>query len=242
MPPDSTLGLEGTVERLRTRTGASSMLLLPTLKLYKIGVRFSLSAGDGEQAQGNADGASARPARYGEAEAAEARSHGVRDEQRPVIRVLQQDLPLVERPFDGWATEAGRSVDALLAEAATLRERRQMRRFSAVLRHRRAGLRANVMVVWQAPPDRIDAVGERLAAFDQVSHCYQRPTWPDWPYNLYTMVHARSPETVPDLLEAMSEAAGVPVGEMLWSRREFKKQRVPYFTGRIKAWEAKHRA
>ena len=233
VPPDSRLGLEGTVQRLQALSGAERMLLLPTLKLYKIGVRFDLTSRDQKPER-------ERPSAYSEQDARTGRGHTLDAHQRELVRVLQQDLSIEPRPFDAWAKQAGCSVPELLAGAEQLRQRRQMRRFSAVLRHRKVGMQANVMVVWAAPEDEADAVGQRLAQFDEVSHCYLRPTYPDWPYNIYTMVHARSADAVDQTLQRMSKAGGVAVGQTLWSGREFKKQRVRYFTGEIERWEAEH--
>src|ERR671916_538254 len=139
VPPDSRLGLEGTVEVLHKISEAEKSRILPTLKLFKIGVS------------------------YGE---------------------------LLERAYD-------------------LQGRKIMRRFSAVLYHRKAGFRANAMGVWKVPPERIEEVGNAFAQYQAVSHCYQRPTYEDWPYAIFSMVHGRSVEECEAVLDPMAEETGI---------------------------------
>jgi DNA-binding Lrp family transcriptional regulator len=104
-----------------------------------------------------------------------------------------------------------------------------MRRFAAILRHRDAGFIANGMVVWNVPEARVDEAGCRLAAFPQVSHCYRRPVYEDWRFNLFSMVHARSLQAAEMMAIEMSETLGIKDYEILFSSREFKKERVKYF-------------
>lgn len=225
--PDSALGLEQTTQRLHAMTGALATRLLPTLKLYKIGVQLRY---DG-QAAGSAGGGYTQAARD-----AAARCE-LTDRDRAVIRVAQQDLPLVAEPFEKWAAQADCDLTTFCQHLQRFLDRRQMRRFAAVLHHRTAGFTANAMTVWQAEEHRIDQCGRRLAEFNAVSHCYRRPSYDDWPYNLYTMVHARSQAESDQTLRAMQQATGIDTFTPLWTRREFKKVRLQYFTGAIKQWE-----
>lgn len=233
VPPNSALGLENTVDKLKELSGADSMRLLPTLRLFKIGVKFDLGAGEGEAAPSGA---------FTEADRAIASQHQINAAHIPAIRALQQDLPLVEEPFAVWAKESGMGVDELLAAAMRFKERRQMRRFCAVLHHRAAGAKANAMGVWAVPEAQVEEVGLRLAKFPEVSHCYQRPTYADWPYSIFTMVHARSREDALEALERMRGAANGAKLEALWTVKEFKKVRVKYFTPETAAWEAQPEA
>lgn len=243
VPPDSRLGLMSTLDRLHKLSGAAVTRPLPTLRLFKIGVRLNMAEGD-DLGSGDAPlvepnrGATSGGGAFTEADRAVAMSQAVTDEQKPMIRVLQQDLPLVTEPFGAWAKEAGCSVEALLREAQGFLARRQMRRFAAVLRHQKAGFSANVMGVWHVPADMIESVGTQMATFAPVSHCYQRPSYPDWPYNLYTMVHARSREEALDVLMNISHATGIDDYRPLWTVGEYKKVRVRYFTPEVAAWEA----
>jgi DNA-binding Lrp family transcriptional regulator len=206
---------------------------MPALKLYKIGVRFDVG--------GETDAAPARVEDRGGAGA----GHGaipsvipVTEVDRTAIRVLQQDLPVVPRPFDVWADEAGMAVEALLEAASRFRTAGWMRRFSAVLRHRAAGFGANAMGVWVVPPEQHDAFGRTAASFAAVSHCYLRTTYPDWPYSLFTMVHGTSRNDCESVLAAVAAETGVREYSVLYSTVEYKKTRVRYFTGDVEAWEA----
>lgn len=145
------------------------------------------------------------------------------------MRALQKDLPLEPRPFLSLASDAGMGEEELLDHARRFLEDGEMRRFAAVLFHRRAGFTANGMVVWNVPAERVAAMGEVLASYPAVSHCYQRPSYPDWPYSLFTMVHARSREECECLVAEMAEATGIHDHATLYSLREFKKVRVRYF-------------
>jgi hypothetical protein len=112
-----------------------------------------------------------------------------------------------------------------------------MRRFSAVLYHRKAGFWANAMGVWKVPEERIDEVGNMFAHYQAVSHCYQRPIYEDWPYSIFSMVHGRSVEECENVLDAMAEETGITERLSLYSTREYKKTRVRYFTPEMEAWE-----
>jgi DNA-binding Lrp family transcriptional regulator len=230
VPPDSVLGLDGTLAVLRELGGAEQVRALPTLKLYKIGVRFDLGAGEIESG-GAAIGVREEPPPF-----------DATDIDRRMIRVLQQHLPPEPRPFDAWAREAGTTVEQLLAAAARYQEIGVMRRFSAVLRHRQVGVSANAMGVWIVPPDRRDAFGALAAEHPAVSHCYLRPTYPDWPYSVFTMVHGKSRDECEAVLAQLSQTGGIREYASLYSTVEYKKVRVKYFTGDIEHWESTHPA
>jgi DNA-binding Lrp family transcriptional regulator len=104
-----------------------------------------------------------------------------------------------------------------------------MRRFAAVLKHTRAGYRSNAMVCWRVEDDRIDEIGARFASHPAVSHCYRRPTSPDWPYPLYTMVHCRSAGELDRTIQELADLSGLHDYLVLRSLREYKKTRVRYF-------------
>jgi siroheme synthase-like protein len=155
------------------------------------------------------------------------------------VVALQEPLPLVPEPFAGAAVRAGLDVGALLDTAEALRRRGVMRRFAAVLHHRQAGYAANVMGVWAVAAERLDAVAALMAACPAVSHCYERPAFPDWPYRLFTMIHGRSREECLATLDALAGATGVVERAALWSVRELKKVRLRYFTPEYGEWEAR---
>lgn len=231
VPPNSRLGLEKTVELLGKLAGVEVIRLMPTLKLFKIGVQLDMT--------GKEDGtkAKAKP-QYTEAD----RQNAVKeltDFDIAVIRQLQKDLPVVSRPFDGWAEELGVSTEELLTAGRLMIERKQMRRFSAVLNHRKAGFRFNGMGVWAVPEDKTDEIGYQMAAFKAVSHCYLRPSYPDWPYTIFTMVHGRTHEECEEILQAIEDETGIEERATLYSTKEYKKTRVSYFTPEMEAWEGK---
>ena len=121
-----------------------------------------------------------------------------------------------------------------------MKERRLLRRVAAILFHRRAGFSANGMGVWQVPEERIGDVGPRMAAYRGISHCYQRPTYADWHYSIFTMAHGRSKEECDAVLDAIAEDTGIVNRATLYSSTEFKKIRLLYFTEDFKAWESRH--
>jgi len=229
VPPHSTLGLEKTLDILHRQSGSLSTRMLPTLRLFKIGVKFDLSSEGDVTARNTATGIREKPV------AAE-----LTEQERAMIRVLQQDLPLVEEPFAAWAAQAGFSVETLLARAQEFLDRKLMRRFSAVLKHREAGISANAMGVWEVPPEKQESFGTVAASFSAVSHCYLRSTWPDWPYSIFTMVHAPTREQCETVLAAISKETGITRYGSLYSSTEYKKVRVKYFTPDIDEWEARN--
>ena len=117
-----------------------------------------------------------------------------------------------------------------------------MRRFAAVMNHRSAGYKANAMGVWAVPDDELDEIGPQMAGFARVSHCYRRPTYDDWPYSVFTMVHGMNARECEETIEAISDETGVDEFALLWSVKEYKKTRVRYFNDEWDAWRAEHLA
>src|SRR3954447_3486572 len=227
VPPDSRLGLDDTVEVLHRISNAEKTRILPTLKLFKIGVTLDMREGATSKKEAP---------QYGEADRQTA-DRNISEDDKAAIRALQEDVPLTPRPFDLWGRQFGLSSEELLERAYDLRDRKIMRRFAAVLYHRKAGFRANAMGVWRVPDERIDEVGGAFAHYQAVSHCYQRPTYEDWPYSVFSMVHGRSVEECENVLAAMAEETGLTDYTSLYSTREYKKTRVRYFTPEMEAWE-----
>lgn len=225
VPPDSRLGLQRTVEILHRLSGAVVTRLLPALKVYKIGVKFDLGGQDAPDQRSN------------EHNHVEPTGFIPTPTDKRMIRVLQEDLPIQPRPFDIWAEQAGVSVDELLEAGRRYQQCGCMRRFSAVLRHRQAGFSANAMGAWIVPLDQQETFGKAAAGFSAVSHCYLRPTYEDWPYSIFTMVHGRSTQQCEQTLAAISAMTGVRQYVALYSTQEYKKVRVKYFTGLIESWE-----
>jgi DNA-binding Lrp family transcriptional regulator len=226
---DSKLGLDGTLEVLQRLTGAESIRQLPTLKLFKI--RMDLEMEGGTQALAS-EGVAQEPAEL------EKQPYG--DFDVAVIRATQGPQPVVPEPYAAPAAELGVSVDRLLEHMREMVERRLLRRVAAILFHRRAGFSANGMGVWNVPSEQIMELAPRMAAVRGISHCYQRPTYPDWPYSVFTMAHGRSKEECDAILDSIAEQTGIDERATLYSSTEYKKVRLLYFTGEFKKWEAEH--
>jgi DNA-binding Lrp family transcriptional regulator len=227
--PDSPLGLEGTLEALADLAGAESVRQLPTLKLFKIRMDLEMEAGTD---------ALARAAEA--AEPAETEAQPYDDFDRAVIRATQGDMPVIPEPYAPAAAELGLTQERLLEHLRGMQERRLLRRVAAILFHRRAGFSANGMGVWKVPDESILDLGKRMASFRGISHCYQRPTYPDWPYSVFTMAHGRSKEECDAILDSIAADTGIEERSTLYSSTEFKKIRLLYFTGEYRAWEREH--
>ncbi len=226
---DSQLGLQGTLDVLQDLTGAESIRQLPTLKLFKIRMDLEMS--------GDTDTLAKRGVAE---EPVDLEAQDYDDFDRAVIRATQGSLPVVSEPWVGAAQELGISVDELLAHLEAMKERGLLRRVAGILYHRRAGFSANGMGVWKVPADKIAEIGPKMAAYRGVSHCYERPTYADWPYQIFTMAHGRSKEECDAILDAI--AAEFPIEERatLYSSTEFKKIRLLYFTDDFRDWEREY--
>jgi DNA-binding Lrp family transcriptional regulator len=227
--PDSQLGLEGTLEVLAREAGAESVRQLPTLKLFKIRMDLEMEGGTQELASAveAKEPIELDPQPYDERDIA-------------VIRALQGDMPVVSEPYAPAAAALGMPQQALLDHLSAMQERGLLRRVAAILFHRRAGFSANGMGVWQVPDEKIADIGRRMAAVRGISHCYQRPTYADWPYSVFTMAHGRSKEECDAVLDAIAEKTGISERATLYSSTEFKKIRLLYFTDEFKDWERKY--
>jgi DNA-binding Lrp family transcriptional regulator len=157
-----------------------------------------------------------------------------------VIRALQGDMPVTPEPYAPAAEDLGIPEQRLLSHLTGMQERRLLRRVAAILFHRRAGFSANGMGVWKVPDERIMELGPRMAAFRGISHCYQRPTYADWPYSIFTMAHGRSKEECDAILDSIASETGISERSTLYSSTEFKKIRLLYFTDDYRAWERQH--
>jgi DNA-binding Lrp family transcriptional regulator len=139
------------------------------------------------------------------------------------------------------AKRMGVSEANLFDLAAHLSARGYLRRVAAVLHHREAGFHANAMGVWVVPSGRSEEVGHIMGSFRGVSHCYLRPTYPDWPYNIFTMVHGQNAEHCQEIISAISQATGITEYALLYSTKEYKKIRLKYFTPELDEWETRAR-
>jgi DNA-binding Lrp family transcriptional regulator len=157
-----------------------------------------------------------------------------------VIRATQGHQPVVAEPYTAPAAALGVPVPRLLDHMAGMAERGLLRRVAAILFHRRAGFSANGMGVWKVPEERIAELGPRMAAVRGISHCYQRPTYEDWPYSVFTMAHGRSKQECDAVLDSIAADTGIDERATLYSSTEYKKVRLLYFTDDFRNWEDQH--
>lgn len=228
MPPGH--DLDDVIDRLHLLTGAESTRPMPTLRLFKIGVTLDMAGARPADARGAPE--------YSEERRPRGASAPLDETDIEYIRATQEDLPDETRPFDRIAERLGCSVEDVIARGRRLSGSGHLRRFAAILNHRAAGFRANGMAVWAVPADRIESFGAFVAGYRNVSHCYQRPTYEDWPYNVFSMIHAPRVEGVEEVARAIEAATGVTERRVLYSTTEFKKIRLPYFVPEYEQWEA----
>lgn len=231
VPPNSILGLQKTVDLLHQLSGAEITRLMPTLKLYKIGVNFDV-AGNNKPAD-----KTVKPA-YTDKDRTP--DQPLTQKEMDFVLQLQQDLPIIEEPYAEICQKLNLSIEELAVIGKDLQKRGKMRRISAVLHHRKAGFTANAMGVWEVPEDRCEELGPKMGGYRAVSHCYRRPTYPDWPYTVFTMVHGKSVKECENVIKTISEETGIKSYFALYSTKEFKKTRVSYFTPEMNVWEAEY--
>ncbi len=216
VPPGSDLKAE--VEKFQKLEGIKKVRLLPTIQLFKIGVKLDMVDEKKHEIKPTEEKKKVQDVKF---EATE--------EDKEFIRELQKDLDIVDRPFLDASKKLGMSEEQVFEKLKRYEEIGVMRRYAAILRHRDVGFVANGMIVWKVPEDRIDEVGTKLGAFPQVSHCYQRPTYADWPYNVFSMIHCKSEDEAHEMAKTIQNQINVDDYRILFSAREFKKTRVEYF-------------
>ena len=209
--------LQDEIHTLGDRAGAEDTLILPTLRLFKIGVNFDMQ---------KKAGTSKDEVAPQERKVANFRS--LTEEDKTAVRVMQEDLPIEAEPFKAWASSLGWDEAKLFAWFEGMVEKKFARRFASIIRHRKAGFSSNGMAVWKVPNQRINEVGPVLAGYRAVTHCYKRPTFPSWPYNLFTMIHAETPEECMQVVESMKKETGLDEYKILYSDKEYKKIRLKY--------------
>jgi DNA-binding Lrp family transcriptional regulator len=223
--PTSELGLEKTVEILAKATGAEDYIILPTLKLFKINVKLNTTGNDEKKEE-------VKRVKHTEIE--------MTPLHHAVIRYAQNDIEMVKEPFKNIVEALNIDYDTFFNALSELQEAGVMRRFASILNHRKAGFGANAMVVWDVDEKNGEEIGEKAAAFSAVSHCYLRPKYANWSYNLFTMVHGKSTEETNAIIADMALEIEAKSYMPLYSSREFKKVRIEYFTPEFEAWEEKY--
>ena len=223
--PDSKFGLERTVELLAEKADAEEFIILPTKKMFKISVQLDVK---GDRAKKET------------VKRAKKEPMTLEPIHFEMIKGLQKDIEPVAEPFAPIVDTLGIDYKTLATEAERMKKAGLMRRFAAILYHRKAGFTANAMVVWKVPEERAEEIGETVAAYSAVSHCYLRPVYPNWPYPLFSMVHGKSKEEVEAIVEEMANEIGVEEYDCLYSTREFKKVRIDYFSPAFEKWEERN--
>ncbi len=216
VPPGSDLKTE--LEKFNVLKGIKKVRMLPTLQLFKIGVKLDMVDEKKHQVAPTEQKKEIQNIKFEPNET-----------DKKFIRELQKDMEIIDEPFVKAANNLGITEEHLFEKMKYYESIGVMRRFAAILRHRQVGFTANGMIVWKVPEDRISEVGGKLGAFPQVSHCYERPTYPDWPYNVFSMIHCKTHEEAKEMAQTIQNQINVDDYKILFSSREFKKTRVEYF-------------
>ena len=222
--------MDETLAKMVKETGAEATRKMPTIKFFKIGVNFDMVKQESDAStyfkpDEPVDVKSDVPMMDADWNKAQA----LTDFDIAFVRAMQEDLQIIPEPFKDMSDELGIDITALFAHVDDMVGRKLMRRFSAVLHHRRAGFAANAMGVWNVPEARSEEVGNLMAQSRSVTHCYERPRFPDWKYSHFTMLHATSQEGCEELAKEISDTTGITDYQLLYSSREYKKTRVRYF-------------
>jgi len=225
VPPTSEFGLDKTVEIIAKLTEAEDYIMLPTLKLFKINVKLNTTGKDDKKEK-------VKKIIHTEIE--------LTPLHHKIIRLAQYDIDMVSEPFAKIIKEIDTDYDTFFKILVELQEAGIMRRFASILNHRKAGFNANAMVVWDVDEANGEKIGADAAEFSAVSHCYLRPKYDNWPFNLFTMVHGKTTEETNGIIDEMAKEIPNKSHMPLYSSREFKKIRIEYFTPACAEWEAKH--
>jgi DNA-binding Lrp family transcriptional regulator len=216
VPPGADLNAE--LEKFNVLKGIKKVRMLPTLQLFKIGVKLDLIDDKKHEIAPTEEKKEIKNIKFEPTE-----------QDKDFIRELQKDMEIIDEPFVQAANNLGITEDKLFAKMKHYESMGVLRRFAAILRHRQVGFTANGMIVWKVPEGRITSVGEILGSFPQVSHCYERPTYDDWPYNVFSMIHCKTHDEAHDVAKTIQNQINVDEYKILFSSREFKKTRVEYF-------------
>ena len=223
--PQSEIGLEDTIKILATLTKANDYIMLPTLKLFKISVKLDTTGKEDKKEK-------------------VIKKEKVEIDMTPlhfdIIKLLQNDIDIVSEPFKHIIDTLGISYDKFFDIVQQLQDSGMMRRFASILNHRKAGFNANAMVVWDIDKKDGESIGKTAAQFSAVSHCYLRPKYDNWQYNLFTKIHGKTKEETNSIIADIEKEIESTSHMPLYSSREFKKVRLKYFTDDEKRWEDKY--
>jgi len=211
--------IETESRELGSRVRAEATLNLPAVRIFKIGAFFNVGGDRSPVPNASVDYTGLLSTDI-----------DLSSTDRALVKELQQDIPLTARPFDFMSTRLSIDVDDFLNHCQALLQRGVMRRFSASISHQSLGFVANAMACWSVPPEMVETSGRKVAAFQEVSHCYERKTNPFWPYNLYAMMHATTKEACEAIARRASSETGLDENGavLLFSTKEVKKTRMRY--------------
>jgi len=206
------------LDRIRIVPGVLNVMSLPVQRTFKIDVFFRTSRGETADDDPREHRSSEEPA-----------PDPLTSEDKRLVRVLSEAMPLTERPFAEIARQAGVSEDAAIERVHAWISSGVIRRFGARVDHRAVGYGANGMSVWKVSPEEAETAGRVMARQPEVSHCYLRAPRPGWEYNLYAMIHGQTEDEVRAVAERMAAESGLRDYAVLFSLREFKKSAPRYF-------------
>ncbi len=221
-PPNSLFGLEKTIEILAKEAKAKEYLILPTKKMFKIKVTLDVKGDSGKKEK-------------------IIKREKIKFDLTPfhydLIKYLQEDIEVTREPFKNIVKELNIDYKKLQEEAERLIKGGYLRRFASILYHRKAGFRVDAMVVWDIDKEKEEELGEKVAKFKAVSHCYLRPTFKNWSYPLFSMIHAKSQEELEEVVNEIKDEINPKSYKYLYSLKEFKKERIKYFSKEFEEWE-----
>lgn len=222
VPPDSLLGLEKTIDIMAQKTRAKLYMILPNIKMFKIGV--ILDTGSFGTKKENL-------------QKRQEKEIYLQDLHKKILLHIQRDIPLSLTPFEDTIRNINLDYETFFEKTKDLIDAGYIRRFASLLNHRNAGFKYNAMVVWNIPDEIIDTVGEKIASYSAVTHCYQRPRYKEWNYNIFSMIHGKNEDEVDSVIDSISKETGLTDYRKLYSTREFKKSRINYFSEQFYHWE-----
>ena len=221
--PNSKSNLEDTIAILAKLTNAKDYIILPTLKLFKISVKLDTT----NQAE-----------KKEKVARTDFKGMELNDYHYNIIKEAQNDIEITQEPFKKIIEKLDISYDEFFSVLNEFQETGVMRRFASILNHRHAGFGANAMVAWDIEEgEKGEEIGKIAASFSAVSHCYLRPKYPTWNYNLFTMIHGKTKEDTQEVIENIAKEIEYKSNMPLYSSREFKKVRIKYFCDEFKNWE-----
>jgi DNA-binding Lrp family transcriptional regulator len=222
LPPNSKLTLEQTINFLAKKTKAKHHLILPTLKMFKIAVKLDTTKNKSIKEE-------VVDKVYTSIE--------LNDEYYKIIELLQKDIEFVSEPFKYIVDSLGITYERFFEVCQELLKSGVMRRFATILNHKKAGFNSNAMVVWEIDENKAMEIGRKAASFSSVSHCYLRPVYTNWQYNLFTMIHAQSNGELQDIINLIADEIEFKSNMVLHSLKEFKKVRIIYFSNEFEKFE-----